>query len=96
MRSGFALAPEQDILVADISITLRNPIERDCSIQGLCGCAKGEPYKFQFKADIHDIIQATDALLRTPSDGPEVPSLLRRFNKHFYKEFDSKINYGES
>lgn len=88
MRSGFALAPEQDILVVNFGITLRNPIERNCVINGMCGCADGEPYRFEFRADIRDIVHATDALLRIPPDAPEAPSMLRRFNKHLYKQLE--------
>ena len=89
MRSGFVLAPEQDILSVNFAITLRNPIERNFFIRGMCGCADGEPYQFQFMADFGDIVLATDALLRIPTDAPEVPSMLRRFNKSFYKQFNS-------
>ena len=88
MRSGVALAPEQDALAVNFGITLRNPIERDFVIKGMCGCAEGEPYRFEFKADIHDIIQGTDALMRIPTDAIEAPSLLRRFNQHFYKQLN--------
>jgi hypothetical protein len=85
MRSGFALAPEQDVLVVNFGITLRNPIERNCVIKGMCGCADGEPYRFEFRADIQDIVEGTDALMRAPIDAIEVQSLLSRFNKHFYR-----------
>jgi hypothetical protein len=86
MRSGFILAPEQDIHPMALDITLTNPIERDFSFEGMCGSAEGEPYRFQFKSQIADIIEATDQLLRTPVGAPELPHLCKKFNKFFFKE----------
>ncbi len=89
MRSGFILAPEQDINPMALDITLTNPIERDFSIEGMCGSAEGEPYRFQFKSQIADIIEATDQLFRTPAGAPELPYLCKKFNKWFFREIDA-------
>lgn len=92
MKQGFVLAPEQDSMAASLKITLREPIERDLIIDGLCGCSDGEPYCFQFKAEIADIIKASHQLLRISIDSVEAKSLLNRFNLSFYRQFEQAVS----
>lgn len=89
MRSGFILAPEQDINPMALEITLTNPIERDFSFEGMCGSADGEPYRFAFKSEIADIIKATDNLFRAPAGARELPYLCNEFNKTFFKNIQN-------
>lgn len=86
MRSGFALGPEQDAMPVSFDIILRNPLERDFILEGICGCAEGETHKFHFHSELSDIVNATDQMFRTPLDAVEMPSLLRKFNRLFYKQ----------
>lgn len=86
MRAGVIIAPEQDAMPMSFDITLRNPLERDFFIEGMCGCADAEPHRFQFRAELLDMINATDQLFRAPPDAVELPSLLRKFNPLFYKQ----------
>jgi hypothetical protein len=68
-----------------LEISLKNPIERDFEFEGMCGSAGGEPWRFQFKCEAGDIVEAFDRFVRTPIDAPDAESVARRFNKIFYK-----------
>jgi hypothetical protein len=84
-RTGFPLPPEAFILPLTLNITLRNPIERNFAFQGICGAAGCESWRFEFKNDHLDVVNAFDAISRTAPDAPDFKSLARRFNKHFYR-----------
>lgn len=86
MRPGVVIAPEQDAMPVTFNIILRNPLEREFIIEGMCGCADAEPHRFHFRAELLDMVNATDQLFRTPPDAIELPSLLRKFNSLFYKQ----------
>ena len=85
MRHGFVLPPEQYVIPLALEISLRNPIEREFSFEGICGSADGEPHRFQFKSEVADIVEATDRFLRTPPDAPDTPMLQKKFNKFFFR-----------
>ena len=80
-RAGFRLPPEADLMPLSLEITLKSPIERDFEFEGMCGCAGGEPWRFQFKSEIADIVEALGQFVRTPTGTPDT----ERFNEIFYK-----------
>ena len=84
-RADARLPPEADLMPLSLEIRLQNPIERDFAFKGLCGCAGGEPWRFQFKCDVGRIVEAFDRFSRTPADAPDAASLGRRFSKIFYE-----------
>ncbi len=84
-RSDVRLAPEADLQPLTLEIALQNPIERDFSFDGLCGCSGGEPWKFNFRCEIADIVEAFDRISRTPPNAPDLASAERRFNHFFFK-----------
>jgi hypothetical protein len=88
-RAGFRLPPEADLMPLSLDINLQNPIERDFEFEGMCGCAGGEPWRFQFKCEVGDIVEAFDRFVRTPPDAPDAASVGRRFNRIFYKNLPS-------
>ena len=57
-RPGIRLAPEADLMPISMNIVLRRPFEREFSFEGACGCAGGEPWRFDFNADFRDIASA--------------------------------------
>ena len=84
-RAGFRLPPEADLMPLCLEIRLKNPIERDFEFEGMCGSTGGEPWRFQFKCELEDIVDAFDRFVRTPIGAPDAESVGRRFNKIFYK-----------
>jgi hypothetical protein len=68
-----------------LEIHLKNPIERDFEFEAMCGSSGGEPWRFQFKAEIGDIIEAFDRFVKTPIGAPDAESVGKRFNRIFYK-----------
>jgi hypothetical protein len=85
-RAGFRLPPEADLMPLSLEIRLQNPIERDFEFEAMCGCAGAEPWRFEFKCEIEDIVEASDRLLGTPPDAPDAETLGRRFNRILYKQ----------
>jgi hypothetical protein len=85
MRSGYLIPPDAYIIPLALKITLQNPIEDDFAFEGICGCAGGEPWRFQFTVSAAEIVEAFDLLSKTPANSPDVESLARRFNATFFK-----------
>jgi hypothetical protein len=85
-RAGYVVPPEAYVLPVSLEIKLQNPIEDDFSFQGTCGSSDGEPWRFQFKSGIADIVEAFDQLSRTRVGAPDAQFLAKKFNKVFFKE----------
>jgi hypothetical protein len=64
-RREIRLPPEADLMPVTVNIELQNPIESDFAFEGMCGCAGGEPWKFEFKCEISDIVEAFDRIRMT-------------------------------
>jgi hypothetical protein len=86
------LPPEADLQPLTLKITLQYPIESDLAFEGMCGCAGGEPWRFAFKCEIGDIVEAFDRLSVTPSGAPDFAFVAQRFNKLFFKNIDSSAS----
>jgi len=84
-RSGYPLPPEAYIVPVSLEIILQNPIEDNFSFEGSCGALGGETWRFEFKSDIADIIEAFDPLSGIPPAAAEATSAGERFNKLFFK-----------
>jgi hypothetical protein len=87
-RREVRLPPEADLQPLTLVIKLQYPIERDFGFKGMCGSAGGEPWRFEFKCEIADIIEAFDRLSKTPPDAPDFAIVGQRFNRIFYKSID--------
>ncbi len=87
-RPDVRLPPEADLQPLTLEIKLQNPIERDFAFKGMCGSTGGEPWSFEFRCGIADIIEAFDRFSRTPPDAPDAASAGRRFNRVFFKSID--------
>lgn len=85
-RPGVRLAPEADLRPLRLEINLQNPIEDDFAFKGMCGCSGGEPWSFEFRVTILDLVNAFDRFVRTPADAPGAESAERNFNKIFFSE----------
>ena len=83
-RPGIRLAPEADLMPVSIDMTLRLPIERDFALSGVCGCAGGEPWRFEFRAEKADLAAAYTALFSTPQ-GSDAEAAAEVFNKLVFK-----------
>jgi hypothetical protein len=87
-RREVRLPPEADLMPVTLNIELQNPIESDFAFEGMCGRAGGEPWKFEFKCEIGEIVEAFDRLSRTPQDAPDFVFVAQRFNRIFFKSVE--------
>ena len=88
-RADVRLPPEASLLPVRLNVLLRNPLESDFAIEGVCGCAGGEPSRFEFRSELADFVEAFDRLVSTPADAPDAASSARLFDKAFYKNIQS-------
>ena len=97
-RREVRLPPEAVLQPVTLKIKLQNPIERD-AFEGLCGSLAGEPWKFEFRCEVLNIVEAFDRLSGTRPDAPDFTFVGQRFNSLFFKGVDNgspqpdKINF---
>jgi hypothetical protein len=88
-RADVRLAPEADLMPLSLDVLLQEPIERDFSFRGMCGCGGGEPSRFGFTAEVGDIVNAF-VPAKIPQDAPDAPFAARRFNERFYRALEEQ------
>jgi hypothetical protein len=83
-RTGYPLPPAAFVMPLTVKVTLKNPLERDFAIEGLCGAAGCSSSRFEVRCSLSNMINAFEPLSRTDPAAPDFEYQAKKFNKLFY------------